>query len=201
MKKKKKAEHTHSLRTVTLMIVNYKRNSHPSNKCLVFMQSWSIFLILYTRQSVSLNHENASVLYYQTLFFSYGCICRFCLGSLESGRQGNCSILSVLKSYWLFSLWTSCCPTIHLGPVSWRPTTVQPSFPHRYLKNWASWSITIVGEHAVTPHLVVRRQWQRFMILGLSSANGGMTVGLWKLLSLDGRRPPWYWPLALQGQC
>ena len=28
----------------------------------------------------------------------------------------------------------------------------------------------------------------------LSSADGGMTVGLWKLSSLDGRRPPWYWP-------
>ena len=29
------------------------------------------------------------------------------------------------------------------------------------------------------------------MILGLSSADGGMTVGLWKLSSLDSRRPPW----------
>ena len=32
------------------------------------------------------------------------------------------------------------------------------------------------------------------MILGLSSADGGMTAGLWKLSSLDGRRPPWYRP-------
>ena len=30
------------------------------------------------------------------------------------------------------------------------------------------------------------------MILGLSSANGGMTVRLWELSSLDGHRPPWY---------
>ena len=29
------------------------------------------------------------------------------------------------------------------------------------------------------------------MILGLSSADSGMTVGLYKLSSLDGRRPPW----------
>ena len=29
----------------------------------------------------------------------------------------------------------------------------------------------------------------------LSSADGGMTAGLWKLPSLDGRRPPWYRPL------
>ena len=34
------------------------------------------------------------------------------------------------------------------------------------------------------------------MILGLSSADGGMTVGLWRLSSLDGRRPPWYRPLV-----
>ena len=34
------------------------------------------------------------------------------------------------------------------------------------------------------------------MILSLSSADGGMTVGLWKLSSLDGRRSPWYWPQA-----
>ena len=30
------------------------------------------------------------------------------------------------------------------------------------------------------------------MILGLSSADGGMTVDLWKVSSLDCRRPPWY---------
>ena len=34
----------------------------------------------------------------------------------------------------------------------------------------------------------------RFMILGLSNADGGTTVGLWRLSSLDGRRPPWYRP-------
>ena len=33
------------------------------------------------------------------------------------------------------------------------------------------------------------------MILGLSNADGVMTVGLWRLSSLDGRRPPWYRPL------
>ena len=70
--------------------------------------------------------------------------------------------------------------------------TVQPSFHHRHLTNCVSWSINIVGERAVTPHLVVRRWRQCFMILGLSSADCGMTVGLWKLSSLDSRRPPWY---------
>ena len=34
------------------------------------------------------------------------------------------------------------------------------------------------------------------MILGLLSADGGMMVGLCKLSSLDGCRPPWYLPLA-----
>ena len=60
----------------------------------------------------------------------------------------------------------------------------------------SSESVTIFGERAVTPNLVVHRRWQRFMILCLSSADGGMTVGLWKLSSLDGRRPPWYRPLG-----
>ena len=55
---------------------------------------------------------------------------------------------------------------------------VQPSFHHRHSTNRVSWSVTIVGESAVTPHLIVCGWWQRFMILGLSSADGGMTVGL-----------------------
>ena len=37
--------------------------------------------------------------------------------------------------------------------------TVQPSFHHRHSANPVSWSVTIVGERAVTPHLVVRRGW------------------------------------------
>ena len=37
------------------------------------------------------------------------------------------------------------------------------------------------------------------MILGLSSADGGMTVGLWKLSLLNGRRPPWYRPQTVSG--
>ena len=39
------------------------------------------------------------------------------------------------------------------------------------------------------------------MILGLSSADGGMTVGLWNLSSLNGRRPPWYRPQVSEGHC
>ena len=37
--------------------------------------------------------------------------------------------------------------------------TVQPSFHRRHSTKRASWSVTIVGERAVTPHLVVRRRW------------------------------------------
>ena len=37
--------------------------------------------------------------------------------------------------------------------------TVQPSFHHRHSTNRVSSSVTIVGERAVTPHLVVRRRW------------------------------------------
>ena len=36
------------------------------------------------------------------------------------------------------------------------------------------------------------------MTLGLSSADGGMTVGLWKLSSVGGRRPPWYRPQEVE---
>ena len=74
--------------------------------------------------------------------------------------------------------------------------TVQPSFHHRHSTNPVSWSATIVGKRAVTPHIVVHRWWEHFMILGLLSADGEMTVGLWKLSSLDGRRPPRYRPLG-----
>ena len=74
--------------------------------------------------------------------------------------------------------------------------TVQPSFHHRHSTNQVSWSLTIVGERRGKMWLHVRR---RFMILGLSSTDVGMTVGLWKLSSLDGRRPPWYRPLGKWG--
>ena len=37
--------------------------------------------------------------------------------------------------------------------------TAQPLFHHRHSTNRVSWSVTIVSEHAVTPHLVVRCQW------------------------------------------
>ena len=37
--------------------------------------------------------------------------------------------------------------------------TVQPSFHHRHSTSRVSWSVTIVGERAVTLHLVVRRRW------------------------------------------
>ena len=65
-------------------------------------------------------------------------------------------------------------------------TTVQPSFHHRHSTNRVSRGVTIVGERAVTPHLCSPTMIT-LMILGLSSADGGMTVGL---SSLDGRRLP-----------
>ena len=68
--------------------------------------------------------------------------------------------------------------------------TVQSSFHYRHSTNRVSWSVTIVGERRGEVRLHVCRRWQRVMILGLSSADGEMTVGLWKLSSLDGRRPP-----------
>ena len=37
--------------------------------------------------------------------------------------------------------------------------TVQPSFHQRHSTNPVSWSVTIIGERAITPHLVVRRRW------------------------------------------
>ena len=75
--------------------------------------------------------------------------------------------------------------------------TVQPSFRHRHSTNPVLWSVTIVGERRGEVWLHVHRRWQRFMKLGLSSADGGMTVVLWKLSSLGGRRPPWNRPQVL----
>ena len=37
--------------------------------------------------------------------------------------------------------------------------TVQPSFHHQRSTNRVSLSVIIVGERAVSPHLVVRRRW------------------------------------------
>ena len=58
--------------------------------------------------------------------------------------------------------------------------TVQPSLHPRYSTNRVSWRVTIVGERAVTPHLVVR-----FMILGFVECrwwNDGIvkTVVTWR---------------------
>ena len=81
-------------------------------------------------------------------------------------------VLVVIRD-WVLSFVSSCqpadqCITFGLGPVSWRPTTVKwrhpvftvkPSFQHRHSTNRVSWSVIIVGERAVTPHVVVRRRW------------------------------------------
>ena len=72
--------------------------------------------------------------------------------------------------------------------------TVQPSFHHQHSTNQVSWSVTIVNERQNEVWLHIRWQWSCFMILGLSSADDGMTAELWKLSSLAGRRPPWYRP-------
>ena len=68
--------------------------------------------------------------------------------------------------------------------------TVQPSFPHRHSTNRVSWSVAIVGERRGEVGLHVRWRWQHIMILGLSSADGGLMVGLktvvtwWSLTSM-----------------
>ena len=89
---------------------------------------------------------------------------------------------------------------VHLGQVLWRPTT----FKRR--------QFSLSNRHST----ISTRQTKYHEAL-LSSANnevrcdcmfadddniadGGMTVGLWKL-SLDGRRPPWYQPLAWLTRC
>ena len=71
-------------------------------------------------------------------------------------------------------------------------TVIPPSALNKpnIMKHYRHWRTT---GWSVTAH--VRRHWSHFMILGLSSADGGMTVGLWKLSSLDGHRSPWYRPL------
>ena len=55
------------------------------------------------------------------------------------------------------------CPGAGIMEADDRPVTtvftVKPSFHHRHSTNWVSWSVTIVGERAVTHHLVVCRRW------------------------------------------
>ena len=90
------------------------------------------------------------------------------------------------------------------GPVSWRPTTVKwrqfsQSNRHSTIGTWqteyhealpSSANDEVWGVTARSPTMVT-------LFDTLSSAVGGMTVGLWKLSSLDGRRPPWYRPQML----
>ena len=89
-----------------------------------------------------------------------------------------------------------------LGLVSWRPTTVkwrQSSQSNRHstigtpqteyreaLPSSANDQVKCDCTFAYDGNV----SWNS----GLWSADGGMTVGLWRLSSLDGRRPPWYRP-------
>ena len=92
-------------------------------------------------------------------------------------------------------------PKYSTTPVSWRPTTVNDDSFH---------SPTVIPPSALDKPSIIKcyhgrrtcshtspRRSQTMVTLldiRLSSADGGMTVGLWKLPSLDGRRPPWYRP-------
>ena len=100
------------------------------------------------------------------------------------GKAACCYTCSLCRSIQLSFPRTPAWPGVGIMEADDRQVTtvftVQPSFHHRHSINRLSWSVTIVGERAVTPHLVVRRRWKLFMILGLSSAHGGMTVGLWR---------------------
>ena len=93
-----------------------------------------------------------------------------------------------------------------LGPVSWRPTTVkwrQFSQSNRHSpigtrQTEYHEALPSSSNDEVRCDCTFADDGKRFTILGLLSADGGMTVGLWRLSSLDGRRPPWYRPLGLQ---
>ena len=56
-------------------------------------------------------------------------------------------------------------------------------------------SPTVIPPSALDkPSIMKRHHRQRTTRWGVTArADGGMTVGLWKLSSLDGRRPLWYW--------
>ena len=65
--------------------------------------------------------------------------------------------------------------------------TVQPSFHHRHSTNRVSWSVTIGGQ----------RRGEVWLHVCRSGDASWCWVGLWRLSSLDGRRPPWYRPLIM----
>ena len=127
-------------------------------------------------------------------------LCRYTFRFIFSLLLVNCSANKIelkLNASWALSQLTSGAGIMEADDRQVTTVfTVQPSFHHRLSTNPISWSVTIVGEGLGEVWLHVNRRWQRFMILGLSSADGGMTVGLWKLSSLDARRPPWYQRLS-----
>ena len=71
--------------------------------------------------------------------------------------------LSPYHLSWCFSVPSVISPGAGITEADDRQVTtvftVQPSFHHRHLTNRVSWSVTIVGERAVTPPLVARRRW------------------------------------------
>ena len=73
--------------------------------------------------------------------------------------------------------------------------TVQLSFHHRHSTNRVSRSKPSIMKRYHSRRTCSHTSPCRLpTICGLPSTDDGMTVGLWKLSSLDGRRPPWYWP-------
>ena len=61
----------------------------------------------------------------------------------------------------------------------------KPSFMKRYHRQQTKrWALTAHSPTRLTLH------YTQFV-----SADGGMTVGLWRLPSLGSHQPPWYWPL------
>ena len=93
------------------------------------------------------------------------------------------------------------------GPVSWRPTTVKwrqfsQSNRHSTIGTRQTEYHEALPSSRTCSHTLPRRSpaMVTLHVRGLPSAHGGMTVGLWRLSSLDGRRPPWYRPLVTELQ-
>ena len=90
----------------------------------------------------------------------------------------------------------------YLGPVSWRPTTFKwqqfsQSNRHSTIGTRQRSIMKRYHRRRTCSHTSRRRSPMMATLhdTPLSSADGGMMVGLWKLSSLDGCRPPWYRPL------
>ena len=97
----------------------------------------------------------------------------------------------------------------NLGPVSWRLTTVKwrqfsqsnhhSTIGTRQTEYHETLPLSANMQSHLTSSFADNGNASRYS--RLSSAYGGMAVGLWKLSSLNGHRPPWYQPLVSVKPC